>query len=427
MKALVAYTRLLNGQRHVGFEVRSMTCFNGFNSESAFTPKPNSVIDVSVNLAYMGSEACTVRPSEARDTLWECIGMGWLSNNVVAGEAFSAMLSSPPNYAGNREQLTSMLNIEHITNRVISMSSYSWVSGTRVLTEHEVWIGDALAQLKAAAVGSIPQSEAIRLSGSLMYCAVHLNQYHQWCLYDFVGSERPSGAAVSYLQVYRNTSQNILNVNNNVKLQSVAALLACIDPGGQHYKTTFKSFMPILSNLFNAGGDSDIFSFADSPFVALQAMRFGTFSLSNFYLDSRPMTTEGRYAKGQQSIKLAEKVARAARERQLIPSNFTNGVKKAWEIQQAFVAAFSPLQFFSRSLHRQSVDIESALAIARRDLPAPETVGVHLRASLVRMTDLNIPLVPVSPTVTEATARSAGAAAGFQVWVSQNDELDAPV
>lgn len=427
MKALVAYTRLLNGQRHVGFEVRSMTCFNGFNSESAFTPKPNSVIDVSVNLEGVGSEACTVRPSEASGTLWECIGMGWLSNNVVVGEAFSAMLNSPPNFAGSREQLTSMLNIEHITNRVISMSSYSWVAGTRVLTEHEGWIGNALAQLKAAAVASIPQSEAVRLRGSLMYCAVHLNPYHQWCLYDFVGSERPSGAAVSYLQVYRNTSQNILNVNNTVKLQSVAALLACIDPGGQHYKTTFKSFMPILSNLFNAGGDSDIFSFADSPFVALQAMRFGTFSLSNFYLDSRPMTTEGRYAKGQQSIKLAEKVARAARERHLIPSNFTNGVKKAWEIQQAFVSAFSPLQFFSRSLSSQSVAIESALAVARRDLPEPRDVGVHLRNSLIRMTDLNIPLVPVSPTVTEAAARSAGAAVGFQVWVSQNDELDAPV
>lgn len=427
MKALVAYTRMLNGQRHVGFEVRSMTCFNGFNSESAFTPKSNSVIDVSVNLAGVGSEACTVRPSEASGTLWECIGMGWLSNNVVAGEAFTAMMNNPPNYFGNREQLTSMLNIEHITNRVISLSSYSWVSGTRVLTEHEVWIGDALAQLKAAEVGSIPQSEAIRLRGSLMYCAVHLNQYHQWCLYDFVGSERPSGAAVSYLQVYRNTSQNILNVNNNVKLQSVAALLACIDPGGQHYKTTFKSFMPILSNLFNAGGDSDIFSFADSPFVALQAMRFGTFSLSNFYLDSRPMTTEGRYAKGQQSIKLAEKVARAARERQLIPANFTNGVKKAWEIQQAFFAAFSPLQFFTRSFERQASDVERALAVARRDLPEPQHVGIHLRNSLTRMTDLNIPLVPVSPTVTEATARSAGAATGFHVWVSQNDELDAPV
>lgn len=427
MKALVAYTRMLNGQRHVGFEVRIMTCFNGFNSESAFTPKPNSVIDVSVNLEGVGSEACTVRPSEASGTLWECIGMGWLSNNVVAGEAFSAMLNSPPNFAGNREQLTSMLNIEHITNRVTSMSSYSWVAGTRVLTEHEGWIGTALAQLKAAAVDSIPQSESVRLRGSLMYCAVHLNPYHQWCLYDFVGSERPSGAAVSYLQVYRNTSQNILNVSNTVKLQSVAALLVCIDPGGHHYKTTFKSFMPILSNLFNAGGDSDIFSFADSPFVALQAMRFGTFSLSNFYLDSRPMTTEGRYAKGQQSIKLAEKVARAARERQLIPSNFTNGVKKAWEIQQAFVSVFSPLQFFTRSLHSQSVAIESALAVARRDLPEPQAVGINLRASLTRMTDLNIPLVPVSPTVTEAAARSAGAAAGFQVWVSQNDELDAPV
>lgn len=427
MKALVAYTRLLNGQRHVGFEVRSMTCFNGFNSESAFTPKPNSVIDVSVNLEGVGSEACTVRPSEASGTLWECIGMGWLSNNVVANESFTEMMNNPPNFAGNREQLTSMLNIEHITNRVISMSSYTWVAGTRVLTEHEGWIGNALAQLKAAAVTSIPQSEAIRLRGSLMYCAVHLNPYHQWCLYDFVGSERPSGAAVSYLQVYRNTSQTILNGNNTVKLQSVAALLACIDPGGRHYKITFKSFMPILSNLFNVGGDSDIFSFADSPFVALQAMRFGTFSLSNFYLDSRPMTTEGRYAKGQQSLRLSEKVSRAARERQLLPSNFTNGVKKAWEVQQAFVAAFNPLQFFTRSMSVQSSSIESALLNAQRDLPEPRDVGVHLRNSLTRMTDLNIPLVPVSPTVTEAAARSAGAAAGFQVWVSQNDELDAPV
>ena len=353
--------------------------------------------------------------------------MGWLSNNVIAGESFTAMLSNPPNYAGNREQLTSMLNIEHITNRVISMSSYSWVAGTRVLTEHEGWIGNALAQLKSASVNNIPQSEAIRLRGSLMYCAVHLNPYHQWCLYDFVGSERPSGAAVSYLQVYRNTSHNILNMNNTVKLQSVAALLACIDPGGQQYKTTFKSFMPILSNLFNAGGDSDIFSFADSPFVALQAMRFGTFSLSNFYLDSRPMTTEGRYAKGQQSTKLAEKVARAARERQLIPSNFTNQVKKAWEVQQQLVAAFNPLQFFTRALSSQTSAIENALRNTQRDLPEPQNVGTNLRASLTRMTDLNIPLVPVSPTVTEATARSAGAATGFQVWVSQNDELDAPV
>lgn len=427
MKALVAYTRMLNGQRHVGFEVRSMTCFNGFNSESAFTPKPNSVIDVSVNLAGVGSEACTVRPSEASGTLWECIGMGWLSNNVVAGEAFTTMMNNPPNFAGSREQLTSMLNIEHITNRVISMLSYSWVAGTRVLTDNETHIANALVQLKGVGPTNVPQSEAIRLRSSLMYCAVHLNRCHQWCLYDFVGSERPSGAAVSYLQVYRNTSQNILNPNNTVKLQSVAALLACIDPGGQHYKTTFKSFMPILSNLFNAGGDSDIFSFADSPFVALQAMRFGTFSLSKFYLDSRPMTTEGRYAKGQQSVKLAEKVARAARERQLLPSDFTNDVKKAWEVQQALVSAFSPLQFFSRPLSSQSVAIESALAVARRDLPSPEAVGVQLRASLTRMTDLNIPLVPVAPTVTEAAARSAGAAAGFQVWVSQNDELDAPV
>lgn len=423
MKALVAYTRTLNGQRHVGFEVRSMTCFNGFNSETAFSNKPNGVIDIAVNLEAVGAAACTVRPTEDAGTLWECIGMGWLSNNAIVGEPFTQMMSNPPTFSGSREQLSSMLNIEHITNRVISMSSYSWVSGTRELTANERNIANALEQLKAVGPTAVPQADAHRLRASHVYCAVHLNQFHQYSLYDFVGSERPSGAAVSYLQVYRNTSQNMLNPNNINKLQSVAALLATIDPGGQHFKTTFKSYMPILSMLFNAGGDSDIFSFADSPFVALQAMKFGTFSLSKFYLDSRPMTVEGRYAKGQQSMKLAEKVARAARERQLLPTNFTNQVKTAWEAQQAFVAAFNPLQFFSRGLDIQVSAIDSAVRNVRNALREPQMVGANLRASLTRMTDLNIPLVPVSPTVTDATARSAGAATGFQVWVSQNDDL----
>lgn len=424
MQALIAYKRTIGENTQVGFEVRSMTCFNGFNVANAFAPVNTDRLDLVVDLQVVGSGSLQLATgADPRNTQWSCIGMGWLSTLINGNYDVARMLDAPIDYSGNREQLAAMLNAEHVTKKMLSMRSFGLVTGLREQTPNEFIIAQALNQIAFQSRDRIPLGEFNRLKASKMYAAVILNGHHQRCLYDFVGSERSSGMAVSYLQVYRNTSQVILSNAHLVKLQGVSAMLASLDPGAQHTGTTFKSFIPILSQLFNAGGDSDIFSFAETPFIALQAMKYGTFSLNQYFGNSSPMTTEGRYTKGSQSLNLQQNVSRAARERSLDPEMHRIKIVDLYKAQQVLAGSFAPSAFFTGTLEDQKRTVMAAFdrAIAINNNPAQ--AGVDCRRLLTSFVDLRIPLVPQAVPVNVASARSAGAAAGFQVWVGQNDNL----
>lgn len=420
MQALLAYKRTVGDHTQVGFEVRSMTCFNGFNVTNAFGTVGNDRLDLVVDLNALGA-AAAMQPRDAGNpnTPWVCIGMGWLSNIISGNYDVSRMLDSPIDYSGNREQLASMLNLEHVSKKMISPRTFGLVAGHREQTPNEILIAQALAQVSALDRDRIPHADFNRLAPCKMYAAVILNPRHQRCLYDFVGSERSSGMAVAYLQVYRNASQHILNNNIQAKLQSVSAMLFSLDPGAANTGFLFKSFIPILSQLFHAGGDSDIFSFAETPFVALQAMKYGTFSLNQYFSNPQSMLVEGRYAKGSQSLNLQQNVSRAASARSLNPENHRIKVVELYKAQQVLASSFSATSFYLGSLANQKRTVMEAFDVARAISDNPAQAGVECRTILTGFVDLRVPVVPV----VAATARSVGAAAGFQVWVAQNDNL----
>ena len=131
MQALIAYKRTVGDHTQVGFEVRVMTCFNGFNVTNAFDHVRSTRLDLTVDLSVVGAQALKLgAEADSVGIQWECIGMGWLSNLINGNCDVSHMLDYPIDYSGNREHLASMLNAEHVTKKMFSMRSFGITNGS---------------------------------------------------------------------------------------------------------------------------------------------------------------------------------------------------------------------------------------------------------------------------------------------------------
>lgn len=394
----------------VGFEIRQMTCFNGFNAPDAFrtvTPPTNDRL----SLILVGGEPSAAFYAGAgprySNRPWEFIALGWLSN-VVSMQTNFESFSSQRARLTSQEWMAQILNREHITGHYRDWHQDRQVTGMRDRTPNEVFLGNLLHRLQQSAKSSWSQG----FDSNQIAWALQQRAGFHYSLYDFVGSERPSGLAVAYLQVYRNVSSAMFDPSTPSQslVRQTRDLVLRLDRSLS--QSLYHSYIPVLSAMINNGSDSDIFSFASASALPLQIMKHGTFSIGEFMNNPAPMSREGRYVKGAQSTGLADKI-RAAVTRS--GQNVTDiGLARLGTIRTT-LATFSSYCDVSRAttygIDSFITGIESQFR-ALRNLPDITELPTTIRTALAAFVDLRAPVAP--------TARVAGAANGFLQWAEQS-------
>lgn len=395
----------------VGFELRQMTCFNGFNQQNAFrTVTPPRCQDL--NLVLIGGQPSDAfyngdaTNHEARP--WEFIALGWMSETVVTKANYTSFLEARRSLFSGLEWMGQILNREHITGSYKDWNTDTFVPGMRDRTPNEVFLGDLLARLqRPSATGWSEGFETCKVAWALQGRA----NFH-YSLYDFVGSERPSGLAVAYLQVYRNVSRVMLGTNRSQESLVTQTRDLCLQLDSTLSKRTYHSFIPVLSAMINNGSDSDIFTFTTASALPLQILKYGTFSISEFMNNSIPMSREGKYVKGSQSSGLSSKIASATtRSGQQVPDIGLSQLSTMRSTLNTFSACcdVSRLQIYG---------VESFISVitnqfaALRRMPNVAQLRVTLGNAVAGFNDLRAPIAP--------TARIAGAASGFLQWAEQS-------
>lgn len=326
MYALLAHMRETPERtKQVVFSVRQMTCFNGFNTSNAFAfirQERTLLCDLSEENVFGGSyhdipavSLVDDRPGYSR---WECLGIGWLDYSIAAGEDVAQVMERNPKV--HPRQFALALNNERC-GRYVAEGEGS-VNTKRVLTPNELILAGIFNWFSQTS----NQRADVRGLGFMLRALVTMRATR--CMtFDFVGSERPSGQAVAYLQVFRNLSQEsrdgwihfpgMLNLQDQLARWTASA-------------SSIKSLVPLLSFLHNTGSDSDILSFAGSNVCAFMC-QYGFWQHPELFMNPRSMLVEGRYNKGAQSQRLGqnfEELVRNARRlsgnSQLWPSTGSN-------------------------------------------------------------------------------------------------------
>lgn len=446
MKALTAHRRLVtdrNGNRKylLAIGVRGFACFNGFNESEAFRKKEdtNLYIVTDEQGGFDGSNPTnyfTVKANAdayCRDkTLgnWECVGIGWIYNNSAPG--VNAPLQGQPN-APEAHKYDFIIGNALRREGFIARYYDAWNSGfkttTRELTPMEQYLSRVFSQFETENRANVPQ-EVQR--ASLFANAVQWNQTCAGCLYQFVGAERPSGQAVAYLQTFRNVSEMQYSGWVAANAPKYTALVLAANTFNQGTESIF----PLMDHLVNYGTDNAITCYAGAG-VMLHAMKYGFWSLREFFRDSRSMVTEGRYDKGSQSDVLCRNYRTRVQESRLQAvtemAEFTglkNGTASASTINPAARVTHQNIMSAARqgTLDRL-IEVVSAdiRALARTD------VSNHVNAIIAaarRQPDVRVPPPAPAPAPTprapaqgaaqSATPRNAtaGAAQGFVQWTS---------
>lgn len=333
------YALLLFHKQHEGnnlwlFESRNMGCFNGLNSNNAFDfPKSGStnVVLSSGQQDLRGEWTANSRgPAEGlirqemdnseAATLFnqsELVALGWITEGYTQAQPeqiansgmFSHAIPSIMAYYNTLEHIVGPYNPwshnQEQTRRDLTPNEHRAKNVLRLLhtiplsTPNIIIPNEGLTYEQAVRVGH----SALR--NKLLATLCHSRRYYSNMLFDLVGSERPSGTAVAYLQVFRNVTRSYTTdwSTGNAQLRNAKEQLvkSCLNAnaGGTHHK----SVVCLLSQVYNHGSDSDILSFA-SNYILPFSMRFGYFALQGFFGDTRSMVDTGRYVKGSQSANL---------------------------------------------------------------------------------------------------------------------------
>ncbi len=350
MFAVIGYKRpdpAHEGMVEVAFEVRSIGCFNGLNCANAFTPRPaqygNTSFDVVIsNVAgdgtlprdwFLGrtyradwSHGCLLCQdniamaglNEDRLTIgdgagWECIGLGWLSyemgqfrsqyENPYSDEHMGTWATTHhPRFTSQANYTIDARTSCLLARNTIAKTYYDGWDGSvrtsyRKVTPNEQFMRNLIAKFG----GGRPSNFITYFKGSRVLNGIMWNDQHKMMHFEFVGSERPSGQAVSYLQVYRNTAEKLfaggathgLTLGQRQLFHTMYShwAYAALDP------------IPMISMICNNGGDSDIVSFAGNQFVGY-AMKYSLLECPYLYGNKNSMVVEGRYNKGNQSSDL---------------------------------------------------------------------------------------------------------------------------
>lgn len=429
MYALLAFQRpdaANAGRIQIAFEIRSFGCFNGFNTAGAFTPLNNGgsfdCIFSNVNPEVDGTNGAGLTVSVDRDQLvdpsgWTLLGIGYLSYDagswVPMGPNFTYSLRSaglPGSYNG---QLSNLLNRNGILRRFIDNWDGGWITTTRVLTPRENILANFLGNFieQPPMFLRTEETRASRMLNALLY-----SRQYSYQLFQFVGAERPSGLAISYLQIWRNFAEKNANgFNSDQNLRDF--LCTSIYP---RWPETV-DVLPLLSMLTHNGGDSDIVYFAGNDFC-VYAMRHGLFNCAHLYRDSRPMEVEGRYNKGAQSVSISNNllgfIDRSASLRIQLDSARNSLQTLADHISDVRAVPnllnMGVVKNIRAGVTNREAAINHATNVFTRVVNTnPSTLLVQLHRDLSVIESTASPSVPAIP--------SNGAAQGFVQWVAQAD------
>lgn len=451
MRALIAHRRLATSpdgtqQYELAIGARSFACFNGFNEPTAFTKKADPeeirmVTDLQGNFANRAQDwlptAATWRSFATGKTMgeWECVAIGWIYNGAHAGQPPTHNRPLPSTAHAYDFTIGNALRREGFMGRYYDAWNGGYKTSIRRLTPMELYLTRVFQHFESEDRREVPS--AIRTQSAFAQ-AVNDNNSSAGCLYQFVGSERPSGQAVAFLQTFRNVSEVQYSgwVGANALKYNIL-VAAC----NQVVLGTNESAYPLLDHMVNYGTDNAITCYAGAG-VMMHGMRYGFWTLEEFFQRTDSMVVEGRYNKGAQSSNLSGNYRRKADQRQvrieedavrLFQTLHTSGVQAPPEV--------SPMVSFDRigraasqgTLERFIEGVVTAIRnVARADMTATVT---RLWGTVRLHGDARTPVAPVAPppppvaapaprptqeAALSATPRNttAGAAVGFTQWTS---------
>lgn len=332
MYALLAirktFTHATLPTRHrIDFQIVPMGCFNGFNTGLAFTrgAAAGQQDDLSIETDTAGVPTVTFGATAAwggsasqhqeRDRSFaeytpgpdDTLGIGWLTylcgatqkttTNMLPeqnGKTAANMKASP--YMGAalyRENF-----FQSYRNPVTGRQS----STLRVLTPNEATLSNCLTPFNARMMTFSDSA----LASSKLAVAFQTNYMWNGALYSFVGSERPSGQAIAYLQTFRNAAENSVQEGFTYTLGELGLITSITS--NRDYDNN--SLVAVLSKLFNHGDDSDIVSFAGNHYLSY-CTKVGFWNTTMMFRCTDSMMDEGRYNKGGQASAIRDKLHRA--------------------------------------------------------------------------------------------------------------------
>lgn len=457
MRALIAHRRLVTAtdgsqQYELAIGARNFACFNGFNVEGAFNkmndPEMVSMV-TSLDGSFRNNASDWLATTRQRDewarekTLgaWECVGIGWLYNGATAnvgGPTANRQLQA--NVHAYDFTVGNALRREGFIGRYYDAWNGAYLNSIRELTPMETYLSRVFSRFEVEDADSVPSGVQ---GQSAFAAAVGHNRNHAGCLYQFVGSERPSGQAVAFLQTFRNVSE--VQYTGWVGANQVKYLLI-VNAYNQLRRVSgsTESIYPLMDHLVNYGTDNAITCYAGNG-VMLHGMKYGFWSLKEFFHRPEPMLQEGRYNKGAQSMNLGAKYLRAANHRGVLvdqdASILFQGLKNAVTQAPADISSFvSPEHIFRHSSSGSLERLIESVTTTMRRIAASDQTGTVTRLIEVMRThgDARRPPEPVAPPAplappaaaperapTQGAAQSAtprnttaGAAVGFTQWTS---------
>ena len=455
MRALIAHRRLVTSSGDVQkYELaigsRNFACFNGFNVEGAFNKQNDpEVVHMVTDLdgRFFNRNEDWLETNSKRTQFshgkhagpWECVGIGWIYNGAQAnalgpmnGRALAPGVKAYDFTIGNA------LRREGFMGRYYDAWNGGYVQSIRQLTPMEVYLSRVFSQFEIENQQQVP---SIIQQASSFAAAVHWNNSNAGCLYQFVGSERPSGQAVAFLQTFRNVSEvqySGWTGTNQMKYNLIVNAYNRINRAGN----STESIYPLMDHLVNYGTDNAITCYSSAG-VMLHGMKYGFWTLSEFFHNTASMVVEGRYNKGAQSNNLKGKYETGCRVFDIVVDpnarELFDTLKNATTQQPPTLEAMVSYENVMRNAANRTLDrlttqlIEGIQSIARSDQTATVTRIVEVMRAHGDARRPPEPVAPPAPRVApvapnavgqgaaqSATPRNAtaGAAVGFTQWTS---------
>lgn len=456
MRALIAHRRLItdgagNQVYHLAIGMRNFACFNGFNVAGAFSKMNDADLNLVTGLQgqftgntgnYLRSPAEISAFTAGKTTgQWECVAIGWIHSQVTP-TANGPVRSRERSIDAWNPKVGNALRREGHQARYYDAYNGGFMHSIRALTPNEQYLSNVFWPFEKEDKINVP-NDVMNLSS--FATAMHYNYAMCGCLYQFVGSERPAGQAVAFLQTFRNVSEvqhTGWNGANQVKGNIIRAAYDQLAPAGQAPRPTAPralSIIPLMDHLVNYGTDNAITCYAGNG-VMLQGMRAGFWSLKEWFRDPRSMIEEGRYNKGSQSSTLLSNYNRAnntAAGTMSRANTLFEGLRTSTTNAPPNVAAMVSLERIQQAATGGVIDdlirrvTENIRLIANSDLISRVNELMAMAAVYVDFRTREVPVappVPVPPPAPRpqqgasesATPRNTtvGAAVGFVQWIS---------
>jgi len=442
MYALVVFKRNMTHPTEpphcqLGFEVRQFGCFNGFNMTDAFTVnRTQEGFDLIVDTNTTGApfvELGVIQRAYPRGfhgqereahvgwsaSAWECLGIGWLCHTIGGAQNKTRADVAPVNTPGANKCSPSvgvLLGRESYHATYYDGNTGDMRRTIRELTPNEQFLSNFghFSQRSTAYFSDAhcrTSRVALAYSTTIMY---------QNCNHAFVGSERNSGQAVSYLQAFRNAAEQ--NIAGWAMKQGTFDFLARVVP---QFMGHTRSVIALLSYFTNGGSDSDNITFAGTAYGSY-CLRVGFWKTAELYRDTSSMLVEGRYNKGGQSDSIDRKLRALIRSRgvqaQFNPD--TTGLN-IMDINGGLTVAQSLVQYGTTARINQYRGQAERLVTEYRNLIDryfATDVGNTLNrycAQALALPDLTY-VPPPAPRL--PTTRADGAAMTFVQWVTHTEE-----